>query len=130
VPALNAEIRRFEERTGITCEQVLPDPQPELRTDVATALYRICQEAMTNVSRHTQAAHVAVRLQISPVRATLEIEDDGRGFEAGEVGMPGALGLMGMVERAEALGGHVSFHRGAGGGTLVTADIPPEKPSL
>ena len=124
VPALRQEIRRFEERTGIPCEASLPDLMPELDPEVATALYRICQEAMTNVHRHATASRVAVRLQMESSSITLQVEDDGRGFEPAVAGSPQALGLLGMVERAEGLDGHVHFQRADGHGTVVTASIP------
>src|SRR5207253_1810566 len=83
----------FEERTGIPCEASLPDLMPELDPEVATALYRICQEAMTNVHRHATASRVAVRLQMESSSITLQVEDDGRGFEPAVAGSPQALGL-------------------------------------
>jgi PAS domain S-box-containing protein len=125
VPALRQEIRNFEERTGIPCEASLPEQLPELDPSVATALYRICQEAMTNVHRHAMASRVAIRLQMDSSAITLQVEDDGRGFEPTVAGSPQALGLLGMVERAEGLEGHVYFQRADGRrGTLVTASIP------
>jgi two-component system, NarL family, sensor histidine kinase UhpB len=124
VPALRQELRRFEEQTGIKCKAFLPDQVPELDPEVAIALYRICQEAMTNVHRHAGASRVAIRLEVDPGRITLQVEDDGRGFEPAVMGSPHALGLLGMVERAEALDGHVHFQRAQGQGTLVTASIP------
>src|SRR3989440_205539 len=66
VPALRQEIRNFEARTGIRCEASFPDQTPPLHPEVATALYRICQEAMTNVHRHATASRVVVRLQVEP----------------------------------------------------------------
>jgi signal transduction histidine kinase len=131
VPALRQEVRHFEARTGIRCETSLPDQSPPLRPEVATALYRICQEAMTNVHRHATASRVSVRLQIDSISITLQVEDDGRGFEPIVAGNPQALGLLGMVERAEALEGHVDFRRAEGHGTVVTASIPlaPVRPA-
>jgi len=124
VPALRQEIRRFHERTGIPCEATFPEQLPELRPELATALYRIWQEAMTNVHRHAGASRVAVRLDVVSDRLKLEVEDDGRGFDLATVANPHALGLLGMVERAEALEGEVDFRRGEGRGTVVTASIP------
>jgi PAS domain S-box-containing protein len=122
--ALRQEVRRFQDRTGIPCDADVPDLPTELAPEVATALYRICQEAMTNVVRHAQAAHVRVRLDVGRDHATLEIEDDGRGIDPRRVATPLALGMLGMVERAKALGGDVSFRRGPARGTVVTATIP------
>jgi PAS domain S-box-containing protein len=122
--ALRHEVRRFGRHTGLACRACIPDPLPEVRPEVATALYRICQEAMTNVSRHAQASHVTVRLDVVSDRIVLQIEDDGRGFDPSSVVSPPALGLIGMVERAKALAGDVWFGRGDERGTIVTASIP------
>jgi PAS domain S-box-containing protein len=131
VPALRQEIRHFEGRTGIRCEASLPDQTPLLDPEVATALYRICQEAMTNVHRHATASRVSVRLQVDSSSIVLQVEDDGRGFEPIVPGSPQALGLLGMVERAEALQGHVDFRPAEGHGSVVTASIPlaPARPA-
>jgi len=122
-PALRQEARRFQQRTGIACETELEDGAPEPPAEVATALYRICQEAMTNVSRHAGAARVVVRLRAGPDGLELRVEDDGRGLDEAALG-PEALGLLGMTERATALGGTVRFERRAARGTVVVARIP------
>jgi len=131
VPALRQEARRFEERTGLPCEAHLDDAAPEPPPEVATALYRICQEALTNVTRHASASRVRVALAAEPPALVLRVEDDGRGLQAGAPG-PGALGLLGMTERATLLGGEVAFEPRPGGGTIVTARVPlaprPEAP--
>ena len=124
VPTVRQELRRFELRTGIRCEASLPEHLPELKPEMATALYRIWQEAMTNVQRHSKASRVAVRIGIASGRITLQVEDDGQGFDPVAVSSPRALGLLGMVERAKVLDGHVHFQRGPAGGTVVTASIP------
>jgi PAS domain S-box-containing protein len=124
VPTVRQELRRFELRTGIRCDASLPEHLPELKPEMATALYRIWQEAMTNVQRHSKAASVAVRIAIASGRITLQVEDDGQGFDPVAISSPHALGLLGMVERAKVLDGHVHFQRGAAGGTMVTASIP------
>jgi signal transduction histidine kinase len=124
VPTVRQEMRRFEIRTGIRCETSLPEQLPDLKPEMATALYRIWQEAMTNVQRHSKASRVGVRIAIASGRITLQVEDDGEGFDPVAVSSPHALGLLGMVERAKMLDGHVHFQRGAQRGTLVTASIP------
>src|SRR5713101_485701 len=117
-----ATVRRIA--TGIRCEATVPEHMPDLKPEMATALYRIWQEAMTNVQRHSKASRVAVRIGIASGRITLQVEDDGLGFDPVAISSPHALGLLGMVERAKALDGHVHFQRGAAGGTVVTASIP------
>lgn len=123
VPALRQEARRFQERSGLPCEARLDEAAPEPPPEVATALYRICQEALTNVTRHASATRVVVTLDAEPHGLVLRVEDDGRGFDPAAPG-PEALGLLGMTERATLLGGDVAFSRRPGGGTTVTARVP------
>jgi len=78
---------------------------------------------MTNVSRHAGASTVTVRLVAEPGALILRVEDDGRGLDESALG-PEALGLLGMTERATALGGTVRFERGGERGTVVVARIP------
>jgi two-component system, NarL family, sensor histidine kinase UhpB len=122
--ALEAEAQQFQARSGVACEVRLPRSLPALSPDVATALYRIAQEALTNVIRHADAKHVLLRVEVAPDRITLQVEDDGRGFDPAVVRSPAALGLLGMTERARSLGGDVTFGPGATRGTVVSVSIP------
>jgi len=119
--ALQCEARRFQERIGIPCDVRFADEVPALRADVATALYRIAQEALTNVARHARARHVRVLLAARDGQLTLRMEDDGRGIDEAAVA---GLGLLGMHERASMLGGEVRVARGPRGGTVVTTRVP------
>ncbi len=121
--ALRQELRRFQERTGLACQAELDEAVPEPSPEAATALYRICQEALTNVSRHAEATRVRVALASGPGQVVLQVEDDGRGMDQAATG-PEALGLLGMTERATLLGGEVRFERGPERGTLVTVRLP------
>jgi signal transduction histidine kinase len=122
-PALRQEGRRFQERTGIPCDVRGDEGLPELDPDVATALYRVAQEALTNVARHARASRVAVTLGATGDEISLRVEDDGRGLDAIVPG-PGALGLLGMKERASMLGGDVRFAPGTPRGTVVELTVP------
>jgi PAS domain S-box-containing protein len=120
--ALRAELRRFEARTGLALDGTLRlDAEPSKA--VATALYRIAQEALTNVARHAEAERVEVHLETRGEDIVLRVVDDGRGLQGRE---PGAsrLGLLGMQERARALGGEVTITPAKDRGTLVTARVP------
>lgn len=97
---------------------------------VEQAAYRIVQEALTNVVRHSGASHVAITLRTERSALVVEVSDDGHG-PAAEGGAPspsrdGGFGLRGMNERAAALGGTVSHGPGAGGGFVVRAELPTE----
>jgi signal transduction histidine kinase len=123
--AIEAEAARFEERTGIECELSLSDyPVPHVAGVAATAIYRIVQEALTNVSRHANASRVEIRLRQRPEELLLEIRDDGRGIAADEISDPKSFGLIGIRERADLGGGTVHFEGVAGRGTIVSVRIP------
>lgn len=121
--ALHHEARRFQERSGIACQVVLAEDLPQLRGEAATALYRIGQEALTNVARHAGASRVVISLAADPDAVTLRVEDDGRGIGDAGAG-PQSLGILGMKERATMLGGDVTFARGGERGTIVTLKVP------
>jgi signal transduction histidine kinase len=95
-----------------------------------TALYRIAQEALTNVVRHAEATGVSVLLEWHDSRAILVVEDDGRGFEVEAVRRSGApaskLGILGMEERAALVGGTLTIESRPGAGTAVFVEVPIE----
>ena len=109
---------------GIICEVELDSTEVNLENGQATALFRICQEALTNVVRHAEATRVMVRLHRENGAVTLLIEDDGRGIRPEEIAIPHSFGLIGMRERTQILGGRVSIAAAAGGGTEVTVQLP------
>jgi signal transduction histidine kinase len=120
--ALQQEARRFRERTGIRCTTTTPELLPPHSPDVATALYRIAQEALTNVARHARASEVTIELTVADAALLLTIEDDGVGFDAGA--RAGSLGLLGMSERASLVHGQLEVGRRAPRGTTVSARAP------
>jgi hypothetical protein len=87
-------------RTGIACALDLPATLPPLDADRSTDLFRILQEALTNVVRHAAAGHVDVQVRVTPAELVLLVNDDGRGIEEVEASSPRSLGLLGMRERA------------------------------
>jgi PAS domain S-box-containing protein len=122
--AIRWQAAEFSHRTGVPCETRVPDEQAALAPSVALALFRILQEALTNVARHAGARHVVVELQREREAAALVISDDGRGLAADEASGGRSLGLMGMRERAAALGGEIEISGAPGRGTTVRARIP------
>jgi signal transduction histidine kinase len=125
---LEAEARSFSERTGLAAEVHAAADLPPLDAPVATALYRICQEAMTNAWRHSGASRVSVRLDVLSNRIRLHVEDDGCGFDPAAPERRLALGLLGMSERARALGGELEVRGVLPRGTLVAAEVPIRAP--
>jgi signal transduction histidine kinase len=124
--ALEQQLRRVRESSGITTRLTVEE-EPRLDTLTGATLYRIAQEALTNVVRHSGATEVDAALTVRDGAVVLEIRDNGKGIAAEDAGSRRALGLVGMRERAELLGGSVEV-RGNGGGTTVTAVLPlPEE---
>jgi PAS domain S-box-containing protein len=121
--ALQQEGERFAQRCGVAFRATVSGDARGLPPDVATALYRIAQEALTNVARHAHASLVELELAVRPEEAALVVEDDGRGMPA-DAGARRGLGLLGVNERALALGGEVRVERRQGGGTRVIATVP------
>jgi PAS domain S-box-containing protein len=114
----------FARRTAIRCNATILPTSGALSDELATAIFRIVQEALTNVLRHAGATRVDVELGVKSGCVTLEIDDDGGGItEAGTVG-PGSLGILGMRERAAALGGVLEVAPRPNGGTRVAAWFP------
>jgi signal transduction histidine kinase len=96
----------------------------DFREPLATSLYRIAQEALTNVARHAQATQVTVAIRIEEGRIALAVRDNGKGFDPEAAGQRKSYGLLGIRERAHTLGGTARIERLATGGTLVEVAIP------
>lgn len=129
-PAVRDEVRRFSARYGIVTDvYVDADAQPE--PEVATELFRILQELLTNVARHAKAAHVELELRHRDGLWTLSVSDDGVGIEEHAIARETSLGLQGMRERANALGGELALEPQAPRGTIARVSIPapPGPPS-
>jgi signal transduction histidine kinase len=119
--AIDAYLPIFERRTGIAVRCIRPGEPWTIGREQAIHLYRVLQEALNNVARHSGARQVEVRMTFVEERLTLEVEDNGSGFtERRQDG----LGLVSMRERAEIAGGCVEFLTGAAGGALVRFTVP------
>jgi signal transduction histidine kinase len=116
--------RDFRRRTGIACEPTVLITQGLVKGELGTALFRIIQEALTNVSRHAGAMQVQVELGLKSGCVTLEVRDDGCGITEAAATGPTSLGILGMRERAAALGGVLEVAPRSGSGTRVTAWFP------
>lgn len=119
-------VDQFSARTGLPVSLTLPEVDPPRGDAVATALFRVLQESLTNVARHAGASHVEVALGFADARWTLSIRDDGVGF-VHEPGRRGDIGLVGMRERAQILGGQFSVTTAPGAGTLIEVRIPAQQ---
>ncbi|HSY30337.1 MAG TPA: histidine kinase, partial [Burkholderiaceae bacterium] len=124
VAAIDWQAKEFEKQLGIPCVFTSKEEEINLQPDQATALFRIFQEALTNIGKHAQAARVEVRLIRNQRDVQLEIEDNGQGMAASDRLKPKSFGIRGMAERVSALGGNLSINRAANGGTIVGISIP------
>ncbi len=125
--AIEWQVRRFEERTQIPCLVEVPEHLPHLPDAQAIGLFRILQEALTNVMRHAGAHSVEVRLWLEGGSLCLSVVDDGKGFDP-VLRKPGqSFGLVGMQERMLMLGGQLQIDSQPGEGTTLCARINLEE---
>ena len=120
--AIEWQVEQFGERTGIACELVMNREEFDLDDRLATCVFRIIQEALTNVARHAGADRVEVSLFEENGEIELEVSDNGRGFR--ESAKKGSFGLLGMKERVKMLGGEVAVSGSPGKGTSVRVRLP------
>jgi two-component system sensor histidine kinase UhpB len=130
VAALEWQAREFEKQFGIPCLLRSADKEVALDPDQAAALFRIFQEALTNIAKHAGATRVTVSLRRQRQHLTLSICDNGRGITPADRVKPQSFGLRGMHERARALDGTLTLSAGPGGGTVVTVKIRLNGPPL
>ncbi len=114
----------FRESSGIDVklEARLGDTRPPAALE--TTLYRVIQEALTNVAKHAEAKQVSILLLRTPAALTAIVEDDGRGFTPGRSGRTDSIGLEGMRERVELIGGTLAVESAPGRGTTIRAELP------
>jgi PAS domain S-box-containing protein len=119
-------VEDFARRSGIECRIDLPPAErlEALARDASIAVYRVLQESLTNVARHSGAKHAWALLEAAGGELRLEIEDDGRGISAEDMAKSRSLGLKGMRERVLYLGGALEVSRAPRGGTRVRARVP------
>ena len=121
--AVQMEVAGFQERTGIECNLSLPGDDLRTAGEVSMVVYRILQEALTNVARHAGARNVDVRLRERDNTLYMEVRDDGRGLDPPRM-RAGTLGLTGMRERAGSVSGELRIEAGRPGGTVVMLAVP------
>lgn len=123
VGTIRGELRNLEARAGIHAELYVSGENIDLSAVEERTIWRVCQEALRNVERHSNASHVVVRLAYGPDEFMLTIEDDGPGFDPSSAG-EGHYGLAGMREHAELVSGRLAIRSGGMQGTIVRLTIP------
>jgi signal transduction histidine kinase len=116
-------LEEFERRSGIAQSAVLPDMELKLPDPIKIGLFRIFQESLTNVARHSGAKNVNVSLVQKHKQLILSITDDGKGLAEGK-GESKTLGLLGMKERTSGMGGEYNISSKPGEGTTVNVMVP------
>lgn len=134
VPAVQAQVKEFEARTGVGAAFMADGPRQRLPSEIETVIFRIAQESLTNVAKHAEAQHVLVRLIFSEESVQLIVTDDGRGFDPDEaLGADGrerrAWGLLGIQERITLVGGGFEIASRPGQGTTVRVWAPLDEVS-
>jgi PAS domain S-box-containing protein len=124
VAAIDWHLNDFRQRTGLAITAELPEGELDLQESVTTALFRILQESLTNVARHSGAKNVFVKLEEENDNVVLSIQDDGKGYTESIDSGKRTLGILGMKERALMIGGAYTIQGFPGKGTLVSVSVP------
>jgi len=123
--ALEWQAAQFQKRTGIQCRVSYAESYPyELDKSQTINLFRIFQESLTNIARHSGASRVDVELQHKNTEFILTISDNGCGLTEAHITSPTSYGMLGMRERTEQLGGRINFYNPPGGGFSITVILP------
>jgi len=122
--ALEWQAQEFEQRSGISCRLHASVGHAAIDPLVSTAMFRIFQEALANVARHSRASTVTVTLERRDIDLVLELRDDGVGITNAEATSARSIGLVGMRERAQLVGGRFGITGAAGAGTTVRVQVP------
>ena len=122
--AIEWQAKDFEDRTGVRCRFDSLDEDLALDQERATAVFRIFQEALTNIARHAKATEVSIALTRQNGHLLLQMKDNGRGIDPEKLHGAYSLGILGMQERVRLLNGEISIQGEPGKGTRVSVDIP------
>ena len=124
VPAIEWLAHDFQNRTKIQCRIRVDYEEIDLEPDCTTAIFRIAQEALTNVVRHSKATRVNISLKEKDGALVLRIRDNGQGIREEDIFAPSSLGLMGMRERIRPFGGELNIKGSPDKGTILTISLP------
>ncbi|NLT22387.1 MAG: PAS domain S-box protein [Syntrophorhabdus sp.] len=122
--AIDHALKEFRDQTGLTTSLVIDGPVTDIDKDRSIALYRIFQEALTNVMRHAGATRVEISLQAGEDNVQLMVRDNGRGISKKQISDRNSLGILGMRERVSFIGGRIEIFGSGSAGTCITVDLP------
>ena len=126
-PALEWLVGEFGDRSGIECELRMSETELGLDADQTTMVFRIVQESLTNITRHSQASRVDIALRRDGDDYCLTVQDDGTGFDTSSARNPKSLGLVGVQERAQMLGGQLELRSSPDSGVCIKVTFPPSR---
>jgi signal transduction histidine kinase len=122
--AVEWQADELQHRTGIQCE-VISDPEDiTLNQALSTAVFRIFQEALTNIARHANATEVKVILRQQAGKVELTVRDNGKGITEEQISNARSFGLIGMRERVHYFGGDLAIHGAPNKGTIISVSVP------
>jgi two-component system sensor histidine kinase UhpB len=124
IPAIEWQTQEFQERTAIDCQLELDSKTIDLDSDRSTAIFRVFQEALTNIARHSSASRVHISLKKRSDKLELQVTDNGVGITDKAIRAADSLGLMGMKERLHACGGGLRIRGSPDKGTTLTVVLP------
>jgi two-component system sensor histidine kinase UhpB len=122
--AIEWQSAEFEKRYNTPIHLVVPENSPVIPLEKVSGIFRIYQEALTNIARHAGATAIESAVSFSDAKLTLTVADNGKGFDVQKAAAGKTLGLLGMRERVLAMGGHYAICSQAGAGTTITITIP------
>lgn len=122
--AMEWQVEDFAQRSGLVCSASVPQEGEPPARDISIVLFRILQESLTNIARHAHATDVRVSLALHNGSWVLTVQDNGVGITEAQIAAQRSLGLLGMGERALAIGGSVHFAGSPSAGTTITARVP------
>jgi hypothetical protein len=124
IPAVEWLVENFMQRAGIPCELAISNPDMQVPQAHSTAVFRVVQEALTNIAKHADAKRVEVAIDLDSAAITVSIHDNGKGFDLRDPRKAGSFGLIGLRERAYLLGGHATITSEQGKGTVIEVSLP------
>jgi len=122
--ALKSIAKAFQENYGIAIDVRVPRELPPLPADLELCVFRICQESLQNIAKHSGASKARIVLEHSNNQLCLTVSDSGKGFVRSEATLSGGVGMLSMQERAISIGGNVIVSTSPGEGTEVSLTVP------
>ena len=125
IPAIEWQVKDFQKRTGIKCKMNLPEEELQLDKSISSPIFRIFQEAMTNIARHSKATEVDLDMNIDKNNnLNIIVKDDGIGLPENYLNKEHSLGIVGMLERANSINGSLEIKQNIPKGTEVSVKVP------